>query len=113
METNEIKNLNNLRKLIAPYFNTLKPANDTTEIYTAQIKLVNYYELGCVITNMIKLCVLALEQDAHKISGTGKNPSINVALILEIALQMFPMDEFELLSEINEMLISDPHSVDE
>ena len=96
METNEIKKWENLKKLIFPYFSTLKSVNDK--------KLSNHYELGCVINNMLKMCVLALDQDAHKISETGKDTSINVGLVLEVVLQMFPMDEFELLSEIGEQV---------
>lgn len=110
METNEIKKLENLRELIASYFNTLKSVNDKSVVYKAQIKMLNYYELGCAITNMLKMCVLALHQEEDKISGKDKDEAINVALILEIVLEMFPLDEFELLGEINKMLIEDFHS---
>lgn len=111
METKEIKDLEYLRKLMNRYLNTLKTPNDKTEFYTAEIKLLNYGELGCVITNMLKLCILALDSEAPEISKTIKNPSINVALILEVVLQLFPVDEFELLSEINEFLIGDSRNV--
>lgn len=113
METEKTKKLEDIKKLIFQYFNTIKPVNDKTKLYTAQIKLLNYYELGCVITNMLKLCVLALDQDAHTISESNKNSAINVSLILEIALQLFPMDELELLSKINELSIADSHNVNE
>lgn len=106
MEINETKKLENLRKLIAPYFKTLKEGDDQTKVYTAQIKMLDYYELGCAITNMLKMCILALDQDENKNLG-AKDPVINVGLILEMVLEMFPLDEFELLSEINQMLIPD------
>ncbi|MEO6174493.1 MAG: hypothetical protein ABIP27_05010 [Flavobacterium circumlabens] len=110
METNEIKKLQNLRELIASYFNTLKSTNDKSEAYTTQIKILNYYELGYVITNMLKMCILTLHHEEEKISGKDKNEVINVALILEMVLEMFPLDEFELLGEINQMIIEDFHS---
>ncbi|OXE95006.1 hypothetical protein BC749_1143 [Flavobacterium araucananum] len=113
MEAKEIKDLEYLRKLMSLYLNTLKTPIDNTEYYTAQIKLSNYSELGCIISNMLKLCILALDSEAQKISETIKNPSINVALILEVVLQLFPVDEFELLSEINEFLIADLGSIKE
>lgn len=106
MEPNDIKNLDNLRKLTSRYLNTLKPSNDKTGSYTAQIKFQSHFELGCVIADMLKLCILALDNDAHKISDTNKN-SINVSLILETVLEMFPMDEFELLSYISEIFVAD------
>lgn len=103
METNDTKKLENLRKLIAPYFNTAKSDDDQSEVQKAQ---THYYELGCVITNLLKMCVLTLDQEEHKISETNKTP-INVSLILETVLKMFPLDEFELLDEINQILVED------
>ena len=112
MKPNQIKSLENLRKLTARYCTTLNPSKDKTKFYTAQIELLDYYELGCVITNMLKLCILALENESHKTSDTDKNSAINVSLILENVLKMFPLDEFEMLSEINEILVADFQGVD-
>lgn len=113
MESNEIKSLNNLRKLTARYSTTLNPSKDKTKFYTAQIELLDYYELGCIITEMLKLCIVALENDSHTISDVEKNSPINVSLILETVLKMFPLDEFEMLSEINEILVEDFQGVEE
>ncbi|CAC9975975.1 hypothetical protein DBB36_07290 [Flavobacterium sp. WLB] len=104
METKQIKNLDNIKKLSALYFNTLKRANDEKEIYTAEIKFINYYELGCVIKNMLQLCILVIDQETHKISEKEKKQSINVGLILELVMQLFPLDEFEFLDEINDLV---------
>jgi hypothetical protein len=102
METNEIEKLARLKKLTSQYFTTLKPTKDKNT-YTVQFKIVNYLELGCVITDMIKLCILALDHDMHKIEEK-KSDSINVSLILETVVQMFPLDEFEFLSYVGEMV---------
>lgn len=110
METNEIKILEQLEKLTARYFRTLKSVDDKTENNVAQIKFTNYFELGYVITNMLKMCILTLDNDAHKISETNKNP-INVSLILETVLEMFPLDEFEFLSEISDMFSSKNNNI--
>ncbi|MGE6356710.1 hypothetical protein ACQKCJ_22800 [Flavobacterium sp. NPDC079362] len=83
------------------------PPNDKIGTHTAQIKMLNYYELGCTITELLKLCIVALEQDAHQTSTTIKYSPINVALILEMVLEMFPLDEFELITEISEVLVGD------
>ena len=107
METIEIKKLENLKQLIARHHNINNKATAEKEMCTTHINLLNYYELGCIITEMLKLCVLALDQDAHQISETRKNPAINVSLILETVLGMFPLGELELLSEITEMMHSD------
>lgn len=106
MEAKEIKNVEYLKKLMSKYLNTSKVLNDQTE-YSAEIKFVNYFELVCTITDMLKLCILALNQETQKTSEKVENQSINVALILEVVLQMFPMDELELLTEINELVMAD------
>lgn len=102
-KSEENMEMTNIKKLTTEFLNTLKSAEDEKGCYTAEIKLLDYYELGCVITNMLKLCVLALEHDEHKISETRKDQSINVALMLEVVLQLFPLDEFEFLSEMKQM----------
>jgi len=103
MESNETQNLEELRKLTAQYFTTLKPTHDKNS-YIVQFKIVNYLELGCVITDMLKLCILALDHDMNNFSTKDKNSSINVALILETVVQMFPLDEMEFLGCIGEMV---------
>lgn len=113
METSELKKLENLRKLTAKYCNTLTSSADESGTHTAQIKVLNYYELGCTITEIIKLCIVALEQEAHKTTTTIKYSPINVALILEMVLEMFPLDEFELITEINELFVGDACIVNE
>lgn len=113
METNEIKKLERLRQLTAKYCNTLTLSTDETGTHTTQIKVLDYYELGCTITEIIKLCIVALEQDAHQTSPNIKTSPINVALVLEMVLEMFPLDEFELITEINEVLVGDSRSINE
>jgi hypothetical protein len=76
-------------------------------MYTAEIRVLNYYELAYVISNMLKLCILALDQEAPEISKTVKNTSINVAVVLEIVAQLLPLDEIEFLDEIDQILIAD------
>ncbi|AWK07401.1 hypothetical protein HYN56_09955 [Flavobacterium crocinum] len=99
MEMNEVKKLEEIRKLSARYLNTLKFSAKNSP--SAEIKMLNYSELGCVITNMLKLCILALEQD------NGKNKVIDIGLILEQALHLFPTDEMELLDLVQEMLVQE------
>lgn len=103
MKTNETETLERLRTLTAVHFRTLKPANGESKTCTAQIKVLNYFELGCVISDMIKLCIFALDHDMHNV-GEKKEQSINVSLILETVLQLFPLDEMEFLGYVGEML---------
>lgn len=111
MEATEIKNLDHLKKLTSLYFHTLKPTNDKTDSNVAQIKFQNYSEMGYFISDMLKMCILALDQNAHNFLENNKKQSINVSLILETILQLIPLDEFEFLSEINEIVMNDSNCI--
>lgn len=93
----EVKKVEYIKKLSTQYLNILKPNADKT--YNAEIKILNYSELGCVITSMLKLCILALEQE------NCKKQTIDIGLVLEQALHLFPTDEMELLDIISEVLV--------
>lgn len=112
MEADKIKNLDQLEKLTNLYFRTLKPSDDKDENNIAEIKFLNYFEMGCAVTDLLRLCILALNQEAHKTSSTNKE-AIDVALILEMALQMIPLPEMEFLSEINYMLPENSKNIKE
>ncbi|WP_264551679.1 hypothetical protein [Flavobacterium sp. N2038] len=103
METHEKETLQKLQKLTAQYFTTLEPNNEANS-YTAQFKVVNYLELGCLITDLLKLCILALDNDMHNFSKKDKSATINVSLILETILHLFPMDEMEFLGFVSEVV---------
>ncbi|MFB3386564.1 hypothetical protein [Flavobacterium sp. LAR06] len=101
METDEIKKLERIGVLSERLFNTLKPADDKRGMYNAEIRIYDYYELVSIIRNLMKLCIIALDRDSAEVPPTILNQNIDVGLILGIALQLFPIDEFELINEIS------------
>ncbi|MDR6844314.1 hypothetical protein [Flavobacterium granuli] len=113
METDEIKNLETIKRLTANCLSALKPIEDKNRIHTAKIRVRDYYELASVIRNLLKLCIVALDEDGAVVPITIKNQSIDVGLILGIALQLFPIDEFELLNEISILFPVDSRNEDE
>jgi len=101
MGADEIKKLETIKTLSSRLLNTLKPADDKRGMYSAEIRIYDYYELVSIIRNLMKLCIIALDQDSAEVPPTVENQSIDIGLILGIALQLFPVDEFELISEIS------------
>ncbi|PRZ23449.1 hypothetical protein [Flavobacterium granuli] len=97
----DIKKLETIKRLTSNCLSTLKPVEGKNGIHTAKIRVYDYYELAAVIRNLMKLCIVALDQDGAEVADTIEERSIDVGLILGIALQLFPIDEFELLSEIS------------
>lgn len=106
METTEIRNLEVLKKLATRSFQTLKPAPDNSKAYIAQIKVSNYVELGGLITDLLKLCILALDPEISKIAEKNNEP-VNMRLILETVLQLFPLEEMEFLSDVGKIIGKD------
>ncbi|WDF61656.1 hypothetical protein PQ462_09755 [Flavobacterium sp. KACC 22758] len=100
METDEIKKLETIRVLSGRLLNTLKPADDKRGMYNAEIRIYDYCELVSIIKNLMKLCIIALDRDSAEVPPTIQNQNIDAGLILGIALQLFPVEEFELLNEI-------------
>lgn len=113
MEADEIEKLETIKRLSVNYFKALKSAEDKNNIKTAEIRISDYYEVASIIRNLMKLCIVALDSDAAEVPITIKNQCIDVGLILGIALQLFPVDEFELLNEINILFREDSSNKDE
>lgn len=107
MKTDEIEKIEAIRKLTYRHLSILKPAGDKNGLYIAEIKVFNYFELAVIIRNLMKLCIVALDQDSAEIPRTIESQAIDVGQILGIALQLFPIDEFELLNEINTLFRAD------
>lgn len=112
MKTKEIKTLEDLKSYAVRYFKTLEPVEAKEHIHAAEIRVSSYSELLYIASNMLKLCILALRDDAEpEITHTVKNPSINVVAVLEIVAQLIPVEEIELLDVIHELFIDDPESL--
>jgi hypothetical protein len=106
MKTDETE-IETIRRVANLCLRTLKPAGDKKGLYRAEIKVFDYFELAAIIRTLIKLCIVAVDQDSAEIPSTIESQSIDVGLILGIALQLFPIDEFELLNEISTLFPAD------
>jgi hypothetical protein len=113
MEKDEIEKLETIKRLTSSCLSTLRPVEEKRGTHTAEIRVYDYYELASVIRNLLKLCIVALDQDGAEVPVTIENRSIDVGLILGIALQLFPIDEFELLNEISILYPADSRNEDE
>lgn len=111
MEIDEIEKLETIKRLTSSCLNTLRPVDNKNRIHIAEIKIYDYYELASVIRNLMKLCILALDHDGAELPDTIENQFIDVGLILGITLQLFPVDEFELLNEISILFPADNDEV--
>lgn len=82
------------------YFTKLKPENKTGNAFTIPLKVSSYNELNLMVSDLLKASIILLNPDANGLSSFTKDNNVNVMTLLEIALQLSPEDEMELLDEV-------------
>ncbi|WP_375587220.1 HEPN domain-containing protein [Flagellimonas aurea] len=98
--------LNKLRELEGKYCGTLEPFQ-ARERYS--LKLINggYQETMLMITNLIKVCMMAIEYP-HGASKWLQEPDIVIADTMGHILDLMPYDEMEFLDEVRQLLLETP-----
>jgi len=97
MKTN-INKLESLLQLAETNFKMLCRDNTHNTGYIAAIKVANYSDSLFIASDLIKLCMIAMNAD--------ENHLINLTNVLEIVLQFLPFEEMEVLDELQEILES-------
>jgi hypothetical protein len=82
------------------YFKKLKPVPKETNSFTIPLKVSSYNEVNLMVYDLLKASLILLNPDANGLSSFTKDNDLNVMTLLEIALQLLPEDEMELLDEI-------------
>jgi hypothetical protein len=102
METQNKERAEELLELInkGRYFTKLKPEPKETNSFTIPLKVSSYNELNLMVSDLLKASIILLNPDAQSLSGFTKNNNVNVMTLLEIALQLLPEDEMELLDDL-------------
>lgn len=85
------------------YYTHLKPCEHRQHSYTAQLKFCGYSDMMLTVMDILKVSVLALEADEPHNATHITDSSANVRNLLEIALQLIPIEEIQLLDEVHEL----------
>lgn len=105
METTEIKHTEELQKLTNAFLTKLEPDKRKKDLYKVSFAVYDYSHLMFIISDLMKLCVNSIEDGFD--SDTAILSKINVAQILEIAIQLLPIDEAEFLDRSRELLLKE------
>ncbi|UJH89676.1 hypothetical protein LZ575_11345 [Antarcticibacterium sp. 1MA-6-2] len=103
MKKKDKNDLARLRRLAPNLFRTLREDEERERSYRAQIEFTSYVELISTISDLLKLCITEACYDAEGASPYIKRP-LNIQGVLELILQLLPVDEAELLDEIRPFL---------
>ena len=98
METEKIKTLEELKDFASYHFKVLKPAKDKEGQSIREIRFYGYTDMTCLGVNLIRMCLNIIYSDELD------NREIYIGSVLELALQLIPSAEIEVLDEIYRML---------
>lgn len=81
-------------------FASIEVVKYTERVYKyKKIQIEDYTDLAYKVRNILETCRIALLNDTEKIEG------FQVAEVLEIAQELIPYEEFELLNELHNQVI--------
>ena len=83
----------------AKKFKKLKP-NNSDNSFSVTLKVSGYNQLNLMVSDLLKASIFLLHHDAPSLPTHTVNTDINVMALLEIALQLLPEEEMELLDEL-------------
>ncbi|SHL12902.1 hypothetical protein [Flavobacterium chilense] len=93
--TEFLESMNRINK-----FKKLKPENSIDNAFSVSLKVSGYNELNLMVADLLKASIILLNPDANGLSSFTKDNNVNVMTLLEIALQLLPEDEMELLDDL-------------
>ena len=86
---------------------TLKPHPKKEDVYQVTVNFSGYSSLITTVSDLMKLCTVAMLSDEPHISPVVNSNRIDMAGIMELALQLMPYGEAEFLDEMrNELFVN-------
>jgi hypothetical protein len=103
METNNIKTKQKLHELVGALYTTLTPDKQKKDLYAVSFTVHDYSHLILIVSDLINLCVLAIKDESERDSSSKAKSKVNIAQILNIAIELLPIDEAEFLEKSREI----------
>lgn len=74
------------------------------DVWQITVNFSGYAALYGTVQDLMKLCTVALLTEEPYVSSTVSNPNIDLANIMELAIQLMPSNVPEFLDNVNELL---------
>ncbi|QSB27793.1 hypothetical protein [Flavobacterium sp. CLA17] len=106
MKTKQEESATDFLKLVKnmKYFTKLKSDNSNGDLFNVTLKTASYNELNLMVSCLLKASICALKNDNSGYSSASES-GIDVLLLLEMALQLLPDEEMQLLDEFHKNAI--------
>jgi HEPN domain-containing protein len=102
LRSNDTELSNFIKSLSTKDFSALKPYPYKEGLYTIGIVTEGYLETSFMISNLLKVCILAMEYE-YVPTRSIPDPMHNVKEVLGYALDLIPHEEMELLDVLRDL----------
>ena len=106
MAKDKIESIEDLKELAKNSFQVLKPNERRKGKLQLSLDVGSYIELQWLIIAIVKVSIAALDAGNEEVTDV-KNPHHAVRGVLELLLQMMPLEEMVLLDKIHEVTFLD------
>lgn len=106
MEIDKLKTIEDLKQFAEQHFIALPPDKYKKDVFTASFSVTGYKDLLFVITDLIKLCNKAIDAEESHDPNLIVSPVVGISNILDIAIQLLPIDGAELLDQMRVIMKS-------
>ncbi|UTN06553.1 hypothetical protein L0669_11730 [Flavobacterium bizetiae] len=86
-------------------FDKLKSENRSDNSFSVTLKVSGYNELNLMISDLLKASIVLMNKEARSLAVFESDTDINVVTLLEIALQLLPDQEMELLDDLHKICL--------
>lgn len=103
METTENKKADDFKEGLKDsfFFRTLTPDKSKEGVCYARLKFTNYIHLILTVQDLLKTALHTLENSGLENSSQIDDPAFHLTSILEIAIQLLPCAEAEVLDKLH------------
>lgn len=86
-------------------FSTLKLDDNDNNSFSVPLKVSGYNELNLMVSDLLKASIVLMNKEARSLANFESDTDINVVTLLEIALQLLPDQEMELLDDLHKICL--------
>lgn len=87
-------------------FTTLKSEDNDDNSFSVPLKVSGYNELNLMVSDLLKASIVLMNKEARSLANFESDTDINVVSLLEIALQLLPDQEMELLDDLHKICLA-------
>ncbi|WP_026704598.1 hypothetical protein [Flavobacterium soli] len=103
MEKDKIESFEELKEFAKGKFQLLQPNENRRGKLQLSLEVSSYIELQWLIIDIVKVSLAALDASSEEVTEV-RNPQSAVRGVLELLLQLLPLEEMQLVDGIYEML---------